>query len=112
MRLKASTRLLLNQIRKKIISSDSSFHDLYDDIYFSMVITKDMRMRMILQKTPLKVYSNLKRDFLKHKTVKTKDKIRRFEVIITPLSGKYKYDHANHRIKRDFGAKIIKSKKL
>ena len=28
----------------------------------------------------------IKRDFLKHKTVKTNDKIRRFGVVMTPLS--------------------------
>ena len=60
LRLKACTRLPLNQIQKKIISYDSTFYYLYNDIYFSMVITKDTRMRMILRKTPLKVYSNLK----------------------------------------------------
>ena len=30
----------------------------------------------------------IKRDFLKHKTVKTNDKIRRFGVFMTPLSRK------------------------
>ena len=30
----------------------------------------------------------MKRDFLKHKTVKTNDKIRRFGVFMTPLSRK------------------------
>ena len=30
----------------------------------------------------------IKRDFLKHKTVKTNDKIRRFGVVMTPLSRK------------------------
>ena len=39
LRLKACTRLPLNPIQKKIISYDSTFYYLYDDIYFSMVIT-------------------------------------------------------------------------
>ena len=43
-----------------IISSDFKFYYLYGDIYFSMVIAKATRTRMILGKTPLKVYSNLK----------------------------------------------------
>ena len=32
--------------------------------------------------------TRIKRDFLKHKTVKTNDKIRRFGVFMTPLSRK------------------------
>ena len=41
----------------------------------------------------------IKRDFLKHKTVKTNDKIRRFGVFMTPLSRKIlKKDHANCNI--------------
>ena len=39
LRLKACTRLPLNQIHKKIISYDFTFYYLYDDIYFSMIIT-------------------------------------------------------------------------
>ena len=31
-------------------------------------------------------FNFIKRDFLKHKTVKTNDKIRRFGVVMTPLS--------------------------
>ena len=41
------------------ISSDFTFYFLYGDIYFSMVIAKATRIRMIFRKTPLKVYSNL-----------------------------------------------------
>ena len=52
-------RLPLNQILKMMISSDFTFYWLYDDIYFSMVIAQATRLRMILRKTPLKVYSNL-----------------------------------------------------
>ena len=38
----------------------------------------------------IKITNNfrIKRDFLKHKTVKTNDKIRRFGVVMTPLSRK------------------------
>ena len=53
-------RLPLNRILKRFISSDFTFYYLYGDIYFSMVITQATRIRMILRKTPLKVYSNLK----------------------------------------------------
>ena len=41
------------------ISSEFTFYYLYGDIYFSMFIAKATRIRMILRKTPLKVYSNL-----------------------------------------------------
>ena len=34
----------------------------------------------------------IKRDFLRHKTVKTNDKIRRFRVVMTPLSRKNVFD--------------------
>ena len=40
----------------------------------------------------------IKRDFLRHKTVKTNDKIRRFGVVMTPLSRKNVFDHANYSI--------------
>ena len=43
------------------IFSDFTFCYLYDDIYFSVVKAQATRIRMILRKTPLKVYSNLKR---------------------------------------------------
>ena len=58
-RLNACVRLPLNQILKRFISSDFTFYYLYGDIYFSMVIAKTTRIRMILRKTPLKVHSNL-----------------------------------------------------
>ena len=48
------------------ISSDFTFYSLYGDIYFSMVIAQATRIRMILRKTPLKVYSNLKIDYFMH----------------------------------------------
>ena len=47
LRLKACTRLLLNQNQKKNISFDSKFNYVYDD------------KNMIPRKTPVKVYSNL-----------------------------------------------------
>ena len=60
LRLKACVRLPLNQILKVFISSDFTFYYIYGDIYFSMVIAKASRIRMILRKTPLKVYNNFK----------------------------------------------------
>ena len=60
LRLKVCVRLPLNQILKMFISSDFTFYILYGDIYFSMVMEKATRIRMILRKTPLKVYRNLK----------------------------------------------------
>ena len=48
LRLKACVRLPLNQILKMFISSDFTFYYLYGDIYFSMVIAKATRIRMIL----------------------------------------------------------------
>ena len=60
LRLKACVRLTLNQMLKIFISSDFTFYYLYGDIYFFMVIAKATSIGMILRKTPLKVYSNLK----------------------------------------------------
>ena len=68
LRLKACVRLPLNRILKMFISSDFTFYYLYGDIYFSMVIAQATRIRMILRKTPLKVYSNLKVKENQHET--------------------------------------------
>ena len=40
----------------------------------------------------------IKRNFLRHKTVKTNNKIRRFGVVMTPLFRKNVFDHANYSI--------------
>ena len=58
----------------------------------------------------------IKRDFLKHKTVKTNDKIRRFGVFMTPLSRKIlkrscKLQHLKRLWREELtkeGAKIVK----
>jgi len=47
----------------------------------------------------------VKRDFLKHKTVKTNDKIRRFGVVMTPLSRKMYVIMQITAFKAIFGAK-------
>ena len=60
---------------------------------------------------------SIKRDFLKHKTVKTNDKIRRFGVFMTPLSRKIlkrscKLQHLKRFWREELtkeGAKIVKS---
>ena len=50
-------------------------------------------------------YFRIKRDFLRHKTVKTNDKIRRFGEVMTPLSRKKKFLIKSQHLKR-CGAKI------
>ena len=47
-----------------------------------------IRILMQKKKKKKKLNIHIKRDFLKHKTVKTNDKIRRFGVFMTPLSRK------------------------
>ena len=49
--------------------------------------------------------SAIKRDFLKHKILKTNDKIRRFGVVMTPLSRKNVWSCKLQHLKR-YGAKI------
>ena len=39
-----------------LISSDFTFYQLYDDIYFYMVTAQATRIQLILRQTPLKVY--------------------------------------------------------
>ena len=59
----------------------------------------------------------IKRDFLKHKTVKTNDKIRRFGMFMTPLSRKIlkrscKLQHLKRFWREELtkeGAKIVKN---
>ena len=48
----------------------------------------------------------IKKDFLRHKTAKMNDKIRRFGVVMTALSRKNVFDHANYSIKSDVAQKL------
>ena len=52
--------LALQQVFKIIMSSDSTFYELYSDIYFAKVLSLAMSIRTIFRKTLLKVYSTLK----------------------------------------------------
>ena len=59
--IRGCTHLPLQQVFKIIMSPDSTFYKLHSDIYFAKVSSLAMRVRTIFRKTPLKVYSTLKK---------------------------------------------------
>ena len=61
MYIRGCAHLPLQQVFKIIMSPDSTFYNLHSDIYFAKVLSLAMRVRTIFGKTPLKVYSTLKR---------------------------------------------------